>query len=145
MELTDIVARSWGWTGIQPLEVVSENDFGNLIVRDVQDQYWRVCPEDLYCKIVATDRTALDALRKDQEFQQDWNMDPLVEEARTNVGSLERGRKYCLKIPGLLGGAYAGHNLASISLIELIQSSGDVAFQLKDLPEGSQVQFRIGE
>ena len=145
MQITDIIARSWGWTGIQPLEVISENDFGNLIVRDLQDQYWRVCPEDLYCKVVATSRTALDALGKDQEFQQDWNMAALVEQARMTVGSLEPGRKYCLKIPGLLGGEYGGDNLASISLVELIQSSGHIAFQVKDLADGSQVRFRIGE
>ncbi len=145
MEIVELIARAWGWTGIQPVKVVAENDFGNLMVRDPHGQYWRICPEDLYCKIIAADRSALDTLIEDEEFQQDWSMPALVEEAQAKVGPLEEGRKYCLKIPGLLGGEYGGDNLASISLIELIQASGDIAFQIQDLPDGAQVRFRITE
>src|SRR4051794_13557656 len=104
MELVEHIERAWGWTGIKPVKVVGENDFGNLMVRDERGQYWRICPEDLYCEVVVTDRAALDSLTKDQEFQQDWSMSALVEEALAKVGPLYPGRKYCLKIPGPLGG-----------------------------------------
>ncbi|WP_295578962.1 T6SS immunity protein Tdi1 domain-containing protein [uncultured Lamprocystis sp.] len=113
MEIVELIARAWGWTGIQPVKVVAENDFGNLMVRDPHGQYWRICPEDLYCKIIAADRSALDTLIEDEEFQQDWSMPALVEEAQAKVGPLEEGRKYCLKIPGLLGGEYGGDNLGN--------------------------------
>jgi len=145
MTLVDLISRAWGWTGLQPVKVVAENDFGNLMVRDPSGQYWRICPEDLYCKIIAEDRSALDTLIDDEEFQQDWNMPALVKEAQAKVGPLEDGRKYCLKIPGSLGGEYGGANLASISLFELIEASGDIAFQIKNLPDGTQVQLRISE
>jgi len=145
MELIEQIERAWGWTGIKPAEVVGENDFGNLVVRDAQGQYWRICPEDLYCEVIATDRAALDALVKDEEFQNDWNMYALVEEAKAKVGPLGSGRKYCLKIPGLLGGEYGGNNLASIGLVELVRVSGDIAFQIKDLPDGAEVRFHITE
>jgi hypothetical protein len=145
MELIEHIERAWSWTGIKPVKVVGENDFGNLMVRDQQGQYWRICPEDLYCKPIAKDRAALDALIQDDEFQEDWAMAALVEEAQAKVGPLGSNRKYCLKIPGLLGGEYGGSNLASISLVELIAVSGDIAFQIKDLPDGAQVQFQIVE
>jgi len=145
MELIEQIERAWGWTGIKPAEVVGENDFGNLVVRDAQGQYWRICPEDLYCEVIATDRAAFDALVKDEEFQNDWNMYALVEEAKAKVGPLGSGRKYCLKIPGLLGGEYGGNNLASIGLVELVRVSGDIAFQIKDLPDGAEVRFHITE
>jgi Domain of unknown function (DUF1851) len=145
MELIKHIERAWSWTGIKPIKVVGENDFGNLMVRDQQGQYWRICPEDLYCKVIAGDRAALDALIEDEEFQQDWNMPALVEEAQATVGPLGPGRKYCLKIPGLLGGEYGGTNLASISLVELVAASGDIAFQIKDVPDGAQVRIKITE
>ena len=145
MELIEHIERAWGWTGIKPAKVIGENDFGNLMVRDEQGQYWRICPEDLYCRVIAQDRPTLDTLIKDQEFQRDWNMPALVEEALSKVGPLGPGRKYCLKIPGLLGGEYGGDNLASISLVELIVASGDIALQIKDLPDGAQVRFQITE
>ena len=88
MNLVAIISRAWGWTGLQPVEVVAENDFGNLMVRDTSGQYWRICPEDLYCRIIASDRSALD---------------------------------------------------------RLIEASGDVALQTKDLPDGTKVHLRIIE
>ena len=145
MELIQHIERAWSWTGIRPEEVVGENAFGNLMVRDEQGQYWRICPEDLYCKPIAEDRATLDALIRDEAFQEDWAMVALVEEAQARLGPLGPGRKYCLKIPGPLGGEYGGSNLASIPLVELIAVSGDMAFQIKDLPDGAQVRFQITE
>lgn len=143
MSLVEDLRESWGWTGLEPVEVVGENDFGNLMIRDRDGRYWRLCPEDLSCEIVAGDRAGLDALSRDQEFLHDWYMKALVEEARVRLGPLAEGRKYCLKIPGVLGGEYGGANLATISLAELVRSSGDVARQIKDLPDGARVELKV--
>lgn len=143
MELVEQIKNAWGWTGIEPLQVIGENDFGNLMVCDQQGQYWRICPEDLYCKLIATDRTALAILIEDEDFQEDWNMRSMIEEAQAKLGPLASGRKYCLKIPGPLGGEYGGTNLASISLRELVTLSGYIALQIRDLPDGAQVRFQI--
>jgi len=145
MALIEDIRSAWGWTGIDPSEVVGENDFGNLMVRDAQGSYWRICPEDLYCRVVARDREELDALSRDQEFLRDWYMNALVQEARGMFGPLDPGRKYCFKIPGALGGEYGGDNLASISLVELINASGHIAQQIEGLPEDSNVSLRITE
>ena len=45
-------------------------------------------------------------------------MMPLVGEATARLGPLDQGRKYCLKIPAILGGEYGGDNLGTISLTE---------------------------
>ncbi|WP_127997182.1 T6SS immunity protein Tdi1 domain-containing protein [Piscinibacter defluvii] len=145
MAIIEDIRDGWGWTGINPFEVVGENDFGNLLVRDARGNYWRICPEDLYCRVIATDRDELDALYRDQEFLGDWHMNRLVEDAERHLGPLEPGRKYCLKIPGTLGGEYGGNNLASITLAELIRASGHIARQLEGLPDGSKVSLRITE
>jgi hypothetical protein len=56
---------------------------------------------------------------------------------------LPEGRKYCLKIPGFLGGEYGGDNLATAPLIELVRLSGDIARQARDLPPGTSFKFRF--
>ena len=145
MELTEHIRDAWGWSGIEPFEIVGENDFGNLMVRDEQGKYWRICPEDLYCKVVAQDRAQLDELSRDQEFLRDWYVGALVEEAQRKIGPLAPGLKYCLKIPSVLGGEYGGDNLASITLVGLIEASGHMAQQIEGLPNGSKVRFRITE
>jgi hypothetical protein len=145
MNIVTDIEEAWGWVGIRPEEIVGENDFGNLMIRDVQGHYWRLTPEDLSCEVIAQTRAELDRLSVDQEFLGDWYMRPLVEKAREQCGPLPEGRKYCLKIPAALGGEYDGDNLATISLVELIRASGHLARQIKDLPDGAKVSLRVTE
>jgi len=143
MSVIQEINESWGWVGIDPEEVVGENDFGNLIIKDTSGKYWRLCPEDLYCEIVANSRTDLDQLSKDQEFLEDWYMQALVEQAKEQLGSLTEGRKYCLVTPGPLGGEYAISNIKTAPLLEMVRLSGDIALQIKDLPDGAQIQLKV--
>lgn len=142
-QLLDEVRGAWGWAGIEPSELIDDNDFGNLILKDVHGQYWRLCPEDSYCTIIATNRKELDRLSTDQTFLGDWYMTALADQAFQQLGVLPPGRKYCLKIPGVLGGAYGGDNLATISIQELIRSSGHVAEQIANLPDGALIKLSI--
>jgi hypothetical protein len=135
--------ESWGWVGLEPVEVVGESDFGNLIVRDQDGRYWRLAPEDCTCQIIAADRCELDALTVDQDFLHDWYMAALVDAAREKFGTLVEGRKYCLRIPGLLGGEYGGSNLASAPLVELVRTSGSIAQQVRDLPDGAVISLTL--
>lgn len=143
MNLIADIRKYWGWTGLNPVEIVRENDFGNIMVKDAEGKYWRLAPEDCSCNIVANNRHELDALAIDQEFLHDWNMRALVEMAVEKCGPLTEGRKYCLKIPGILGGEYGGSNLATISLAELIRSSGDIARRVENLPDGAVVSLEV--
>ena len=143
MELIAIVEDAWGWTGLKPDQVVGDNDFGNLMIKDESGRYWRLCPEDPYCKVIANSKAELDQLSQNQEFLHDWSMTELVQQARERFGPLRPGFKYCLKIPGTLGGEYGGDNLATISLTGLVSASGHIAQQIKDLPDGAQVKLSI--
>jgi hypothetical protein len=145
MQLLDEVRSAWGWAGIEPVELIDDNDFGNLILKDVRGQYWRLCPEDLYCEVVANSREELDRLSKDQEFLHDWYMRGLVDQAFHRLGVLAPGRKYCLKIPGVLGGEYGGDNLGTISFDELIRASGHIAQQIADLPDGASIKLSVAD
>lgn len=143
--LITLVADAWGWTGIAPAQIVGDNPFGNLMIEDHGGCYWRLCPEDLYCTVIAQSRAELDALARDQDFLQDWYMAALVQQAGERLGPLQPGHAYCLKIPGALGGEYGGDNLATVPLAELICASGSMAQQIDGLPEGAQVKLSVVE
>jgi hypothetical protein len=145
LELISVIKASWGWSGIEPTQVVGDNDFGNLIIKDAVGRYWRLCPEDLYCKVVAQNRVELDALSQDQEFLHDWHMVKLVESARIALGTLKPGYKYSLKIPSAFGGEYGGSNLATVPFRELVAASGHIAEQIQGLPNGAQVKLSVTE
>lgn len=134
MSTIDEINEAWGWVGLSAVEVLGENDFGKLIIEDDEGRYWRLCPQTLCCHPVAQDREALDALSYNQEFLQDWYMTEMVLLARETLGPLASGRKYCMKVPGILGGDYDGDNLATAPLLALIRFSGDVAHHIECMP-----------
>lgn len=135
MSIIREIKESWGWVGIDPVQVVGENDFGNLIIEDSLGKFWRLCPEDVYCEVVANTKEELDRLSVDQKFLEDWNMQTLVDQAQESLGALEEGGKYCFVTPGALGGEYAITNIKTAPLLEMVRFSGHVAHQIKDLPE----------
>ena len=143
MNLINEIKKSWGWSGIEPEEVVGENDFGNLMIKDLQGRYWRLCPEDICCQLIAQNKDELDALFSNQEFLEDWYMSALVEQAKEHLGELTEGRKYYMVTPGILGGEYGISNIKTAPLVEIIRISGDIGSQIKDLPEGAQIKLDV--
>lgn len=117
------------------------NAFGNLILRDDEGCFWRLCPEDVYCRIVAKSSADYGVLVGSEDFLSDWEMIDLVKAAREKLGTPGSGRCYCLKLPGVLGGEYGCDNVATVSVEELIASSGDIGRQIKDLPDGTQIDL----
>jgi hypothetical protein len=143
MSLLDEIRIWWGWIGIDPVEVVGENDLGNLLIKDADVSYWRLSPEECDCRKVAENREELDALSRDLQFLADRYTSRLAAEARSRFGELAEGWKYCLKIPGVLGGEYGRENLATAPLVDLVRMSGDIAKQIRDLPDGTKVRFKF--
>ena len=144
-DLIVAIREAWGWKGLQPAEIVEINDFGNVLVRDTQDAYWRICPEELSCEIVVRDDLAYAGLKQDLDFLRDWEMEQLVTAAAEELGRPGPGRCYCLKIPGALGGEYTLDNMATIDSEELLRASGDLGRQIEDLPDGTEIELTVTE
>lgn len=137
------ISSAWGWKVIEPQEIVHENAFGNVIFRDRMGYFWRICPEDLSCEMIARDSRELEDLFQDEEFLEDWTMRALVAQAFAKLGPLPPERCYCLKIPSVLGGAYSAENMGTISRAEVLLVSGELAEQIEDLPDGSKIKISI--
>ena len=140
-DIIDAVRKSWSWCITDPKQVLAKNAFGNLLVRDSSDQIWRLCPEELEAKVVAKGKEGYQALMKDADFRNDWDMPELREAAREELGSLDEGQVYCLKRPGVLGGDYSVENVAKMSFLELLAYSGKLAKQVADTPDGEQIEL----
>lgn len=139
----DQIRDAWGWTGLRPKDVIETNAFGNMIVKDDHGTYWRICPEDLSCTVIATTDEDFCRLRDDPVFVRNWDVSLWVEAARARLGDIPPERTYCLKVPAPLGGRYESANFGTISRLELLSASGDMARQIHDLPDGAQVELRL--
>ena len=143
MNIIEEIKEYWDWVGINPTEIVAENEFGNLILKDAKDNFWRLCPEDVYCEVIAESINDYNKLINDKEFLNDWNMTVMVDEATKMLGALKEGYKYYMVIPGILNGEYSGNNIKTAPFVEIIRLSGDLGKQIKDLPDGAKVKLKV--
>lgn len=58
-------------------------------------------------------------------------------------GRIASGHRLMPKIPFVLGGQYELGNLYSLNAVSAMKSRGNLAKQIKELPDGAKVQFRI--
>ncbi len=144
-DLLQAISRGWGWKIGKPVEVIATNQFGNAIVRNEEGSYFRIMPEEWQCELIASSAAELEAKRKTEEFIRDWEMSALVCRAKAAYGPLADGQVYYLVIPGLLGGKYAEENIRKISLQELLSYCGDMAHQMKGVPDGTEVKIVLKE
>jgi hypothetical protein len=142
--MLDIINDAWSWIGLDATDLIASNLFGNVIVRDRHGRFWRICPEELTCEVIAANDQEYSKLWTDDEFQTDWTMGVFLEQAVAKFGPLPPDRCYCLKLPAVLGGEYSTENLGTISRNELISFAGDIAEQIKDVPEGGKVELIVG-
>jgi len=60
-------------------------------------------------------------------------------------GALEAGKRLIPKIPFVLGGEYSVENLYALEDEKSMRLRGDLAIQIRDLPDGAQVKYTIVE
>ena len=136
------INKAWNWKGFNANEIILTNDFGNVIFKTDNNEYWRICPEEISCEKIAQSELEFDRLLTDTEFIDDWHMLALIKIAKSEIGELEEGQKYCLKMPAVLGGEYEKSNIGKISFTELILFSGDLGFKIKDLQDGQKIELK---
>lgn len=68
---------------------------------------------------------------------------PLAHDWQVRHGVLRPGQRLLPKTPFVFGGEYAVDNLYTADSVEGMRFRGDVAVQIRDLPDGAQVEFRV--
>ena len=140
MDILESVTSHWGWTGIEPASVIATNEFGNIIMKDHAGKFWRLCPEDVYCEVIATDDAAYNILVKDEDFNEDWFMEVILRKAVQKFGELKEDNKYTLAVPAVLGGEYGGSNLKMVPHPRIIAFYGELAKEIKNANDGSKIK-----
>ena len=119
----EIIKKYWGWTGIRPKIIHDRNQFGNLIVEDASGRFWRICPEEFSCKIIAKGAKEFKHLIEDPEFKQDWEMTGLAILAGSTLGELDGESCYHFIKPN----DYSLANIGITTYSDLIIDSGVAA------------------
>ena len=142
-ELLIILRREWAWLLPNPICIIAINPFGNVVVKCADGELWRVCSEELSAEKLAGGRDFA-ALLADEVFREDWLCEAWVISARATLGDVGDGECYGFKIWPKLGGVYSADNFAVKKITEWLAVSGDVARQVKDLPDGTRIHLDTG-
>gem|GEM_PF-585454 len=142
-KVIEALNAEWSWILPTIDAVVAVNSMGNVMLRDEEQNHWRICPEELSAKIFAKTPDELQAAYADPGRKADWQMSPLVSELVEQFGEPEVGECFGLVIPAVLGGEYSVSNIRRRDLYEYLRYAGDVANQTKDLKDGETVKFEV--
>jgi hypothetical protein len=133
---------AWGWTGVDFAEEISHSLMGHMLVTDRAGTFHYVDP-DLGAVTPLGDEAAAQAHMALAETKVLWRADKLVDAAAKRLGPPAIGEVYSLTPQALVAGDYAPENLIRIDLVRLIHIAGDIARQVRDLPEGAPVNIKV--
>ncbi len=139
------INESWSWIIPEVTNVLLVNSMGNCFVEDVNHNFWRICPEELFARLEAENQSELEVIFSDEKYKQDWQLLDLIDPAEEHFGKLEVGQCYCMIMPAVLGGEYSISNLRLGSVYEYLKFTGELAFKTKDLKSGDKVEIVIDE
>ncbi|QFT78816.1 T6SS immunity protein Tdi1 domain-containing protein [Erythrobacter sp. THAF29] len=142
MSLVETINEAWGWSGITITRVRAQSPMGHLVVSDADDCFYYLDPDGMAI-IALGSREDAQAHLDDEEAKQLWFGGELVASAREVLGEPPEGSVLTLKPHAMLAGEYAPENMCILPLEELIAFSGQIALQLKDLPEGAQFEIKV--
>ena len=144
MSAIDALRSGWGWTLIEFAEIHAVSQMGHLLFSDTDGCFHYLDPDLGRIEALGNEQAARTHFAK-EETREVWQAIALVEAARERLGDCPEGSVYTLKPLALLEGDYSPDNLWICQLDELIRFTGDMARQLKDLPDGAQYRIVIDE
>ncbi|MFC3212879.1 hypothetical protein [Novosphingobium panipatense] len=133
---------AWAWTGVAFAEVIAHSLMGHMLVVDEAGTYHYVDP-DLGEVTALGNEDAARAHMDRAETIAIWRADALVDAAGKRLGPPALGEVYSLTPQALVAGDYREENLVRIDFVRLIQITGEIARQTRDLPEGALVNIKV--
>ncbi len=142
-KILETLSESWSWKIPNIVDVLAVNSMGNCILRTAENHYWRICPEELYAKIIALNEKELNEVFSDPNEKADWQLLGLIDQAERAHGELELGQCYGMVIPAVIGGDYSVENIQVKSIYEYLSLSGSFAYQTKNAKQGDKIKLCI--
>lgn len=142
MSLVEAVNEGWGWTGLIATRVVAQSPMGHLLLCDAQDRFFYLDPDGMAIIPLGSEVEA-NAHLSSSEAKELWSGGALFAEGVKRFGEPPDGSVFTIKPHAMIEGRYDPENICIMPLEELIRFTGNVAQQIKDLPDGSQIQIEV--
>jgi hypothetical protein len=141
-EVLEAVNKGWRWAGTTFVAIHAQSPMGHLVLSDAEGCFHYLDTDGMEL-IPLGNKAALDAHFAVPENIQLWEASGLVDPARERLGEPSEGKVFALSPTDWIEGNYAPDRICHLPLKEIVFLSGDLARQLKDLPDGTQIRIEI--
>ena len=131
------------WASILPENprILRTNLFGDAFIVD-EDGYVHILERSgCFAERIAESEEAF--WRRVNNDEQNWLMTQLADDCHSSGLILGEGQCYAFTVPPVLGGEYAPQNVWVAPWNEWFSVTGDLFAQVKDLPDGATVSFKV--
>ncbi|WLQ15413.1 DUF1851 domain-containing protein [Hahella aquimaris] len=140
----DKLVEDWKWLVGQSLPILVTSIGDAFLQNKSGEIYWLITGSAEFEKVAESYEEFKIKLR-DNELVNEWFLVPLVLQLKEQGSVLERGKLYGFKQLPVLGGKYEPENFELTDIEVHFAMSGQMNFLIKDLPDGTQVNFQISE
>lgn len=141
-ELLEAINSGWGWNGTTIAEVLDVSPMGHMLLSDGNGGYYYLDTDGMRLTLLG-DHAAAQAAMAREEARELWSGGELVRSARRMLGEPPTGHTFTLSPLNWIDGQYSAENMVILPLAEIAFLSGDLARQMRDLHDGTQVQTRV--
>ncbi|ABC30148.1 hypothetical protein HCH_03398 [Hahella chejuensis KCTC 2396] len=138
------LVEDWKWLVGQSLPILVTSIGDAFLQNESGEIYWLIAGSAEFEK-VAESYEEFKIKLQDNELLNEWFLVPLVLQLKEQGSVLERGKLYGFKRLPVLGGKYEPENFELTDIEIHFALSGQMNFLIKDLPDGTQVNFRVSE
>ena len=133
----------WHWRLPTKFTIWFANRFGDLFLVLDDGSVHRLGVGDGTLQMVAQNRNEFWEKLDDENVANDWLMIPVVDRLVAAGKTLRPGECYCYRLLPILGGGYGIDDFVVKDLAFVYASFGPIHERIKDLPEGTQIEFKV--
>ena len=135
----------WKWLIGESMLPITVTSIGDMFLQDADESiYWLVTGSAELTK-VADSYDEFQNKLNNEELTNEWFLIPLVIDLKNAGLELEQGKLYGFKQLPVLGGEYTPSNFELTDIEVHCALTGQINYKIKDLPDGTKVNFEITE
>ncbi len=139
------ILKTWHWLLPAEFTLWFMNRFGGLFIVTNDGSIYLLQMDDGEFNKIANSKDAFSNLIDEDNNANEWLYIPLVDKLVSNDVYLKDGECYGFLKPPVIGGDYVPENVKPISVADYVGYLGSFYEHIKDLPDGTKVEFKITE
>jgi hypothetical protein len=141
IDLTKIIS-TWTWL-TEEKEIIALTKSGNALLKDKVGRLYFLDTGSGVFKYKGENYNDFFENNLDEEIAEEMLLPTIIDQLESDEMKLGPDQVYSFTILPVLGGSFDAENRFIVNIYEHYNLTGDIHFQLKDLPDGTKVEINV--